>query len=172
MNYEERVRKAFKDSKIAFTRDELDKIEYADFGLNNIKQEGLNLIIYINNDRYCAKEMVLLAGQTCPEHKHPHRGQNLEIEGKEETFRVRQGQVYLYVTGEPNVKTIIAKIPSGNKEWYTARHEIILNAGEQFTIAPNTLHWFQAGEDGAIISEFSSSSDDSSDIFTNPKVRR
>ena len=47
MNYEESVRRAFKDSKIAFTREELDRIEYADFGLNNIKQEGLNLIIYI-----------------------------------------------------------------------------------------------------------------------------
>ena len=58
MNYEESVRRAFKDSKIAFTREELDRIEYADFGLNNIKQEGLNLIIYINNDRYCAKEQL------------------------------------------------------------------------------------------------------------------
>ena len=42
MNYEESVRRAFKDSKIAFTREELDRIEYADFGLNNIKQEGLS----------------------------------------------------------------------------------------------------------------------------------
>ncbi|XOW22352.1 D-lyxose/D-mannose family sugar isomerase [Lactococcus lactis] len=171
MNYEESVRRAFKDSKIAFTREELDRIEYADFGLNNIKQEGLNLIIYINNDHYVQRKWFFWQDKPA-RHKHPHRGQNLEIEGKEETFRVRQGQVYLYVTGEPNVKTIIAKIPSGNKEWYTARHEIILNAGEQFTIAPNILHWFQAGKDGAIISEFSSSSEDSSDIFTNPKVRR
>ncbi len=88
MKYEESVRKAFQDSNIAFTREELDNIEYADFGLNNIKEEGLNLIIYINNDRYCVKEMVLLAGQTCPEHQHPRRGRNQEIEGKEETFRV------------------------------------------------------------------------------------
>ena len=91
MKYEESVRKAFQDSNIAFTREELDNIEYADFGLNNIKEEGLNLIIYINNDRYCAKEMVLLAGQTCPEHQHPRRGRNQEIEGKQETFRVRKG---------------------------------------------------------------------------------
>lgn len=172
MKYEESVRKAFQDSNIAFTREELDNIEYADFGLNNIKEEGLNLIIYINNDRYCAKEMVLLAGQTCPEHQHPRRGRNQEIEGKEETFRVRKGLVYLYLTGEPNVDEISAELPEKNKEWYSARHEIILKEGEQYTIAPNTLHWFQAGDDGAVISEFSSPSDDSSDIFTNPKITR
>lgn len=172
MKYEEIVKQAFADSKISFTEEELANIEYADFGLNNIKEEGLNLIVYINNNRYCAKEMALLAGQTCPEHKHPRRGQNLEIEGKEETFRVRQGKVYLYVEGEPNVEKISAQLPEKNKEWYTVRHEIILEPGEQYTIAPNTLHWFQAGEDGAIISEFSSPSDDASDIFTHPKIKR
>ncbi len=116
--------------------------------------------------------MVLLAGQTCPEHQHPRRGRNQEIEGKQETFRVRKGLVYLYVTGAQNVDEISAELPEKNKEWYSARHEIILKEGEQFTIAPNTLHWFQAGEDGAIISEFSSPSDDSSDIFTNPQITR
>ncbi|BDE09582.1 MAG: D-lyxose/D-mannose family sugar isomerase [Lactococcus cremoris] len=76
------------------------------------------------------------------------------------------------MTGAPNVDEISAELPEKNKEWYSARHEIILKEGEQFTIAPNTLHWFQAGEDGAIISEFSSPSDDSSDIFTNPQITR
>ncbi len=76
------------------------------------------------------------------------------------------------MTGAPNVDEISAEPPEKNKEWYSARHEIILKEGEQFTIAPNTLHWFQAGEDGAIISEFSSPSDDSSDIFTNPQITR
>ncbi|WP_236620815.1 D-lyxose/D-mannose family sugar isomerase [Lactococcus lactis] len=63
-------------------------------------------------------------------------------------------------------------MPEKNKEWYTAIHEIVLNAGEQYTISPNTRHWFQAGEEGAIISEFSSPSDDSSDVFTNPNIKR
>ncbi|MFM2692915.1 D-lyxose/D-mannose family sugar isomerase [Lactococcus lactis] len=172
MEYEKKIKSIFKDSNIAFTQQEIDGIDYADFGLNNIREEGLNLIVYINNDRYCAKEMALLAGQTCPEHRHPRRGKNLEIEGKEETFRVRQGQVYLYVEGEKNVEKISARLPEKNKEWYTAIHEIVLNAGEQYTISPNTRHWFQAGEEGAIISEFSSPSDDSSDIFTNPNIKR
>lgn len=172
MEYEKKIKNIFKDSNIAFTQQEIDNIDYADFGLNNIREEGLNLIVYINNDRYCAKEMALLAGQTCPEHRHPRRGKNLEIEGKEETFRVRQGQVYLYVEGEKNVEKISARLPEKNKEWYTVRHEIVLKAGDQYTISPNTRHWFQAGEEGAIISEFSSPSDDSSDVFTNPNITR
>ena len=51
-------------------------------------------------------------------------------------------------------------------------HEIILSAGEQYTIEPNTKHWFQAGDEGAVVSEFSSPSDDASDIFTNPTIQR
>jgi D-lyxose ketol-isomerase len=34
------------------------------------------------------------------------------------------------------------------------------------------LHWFQAGPEGAVVSEFSSASDDESDIFTNPNILR
>jgi len=44
--------------------------------------------------------------------------------------------------------------------------------GHQYTINKNTLHWFQAGEEGAVISEFSSSSDDASDIFTDSRIKR
>lgn len=44
--------------------------------------------------------------------------------------------------------------------------------GEQFTIPPNTHHWFQAGEEGAIVSEFSSTSRDAFDIFTDPRIKR
>jgi D-lyxose ketol-isomerase len=51
-------------------------------------------------------------------------------------------------------------------------HEIQLNPGDQYTIVPNTLHWFQAGPQGAVISEFSSTSRDDLDIFTDPRIRR
>lgn len=44
--------------------------------------------------------------------------------------------------------------------------------GEQYTIAPDTRHWFQAGEQGAVVSEFSSESRDELDIFTDPRVNR
>ncbi|WP_167630079.1 D-lyxose/D-mannose family sugar isomerase [Listeria valentina] len=172
MDYQARIKQAFLDSGIAFTEEELKNIDYADFGLNRLETEGLNLIVYVNNDTYCAKEMVLLPGQTCPEHRHPRRGAHLEIEGKRETFRCRKGKVYLYVEGEENTAAIKSTIPAGQEAYYTVRHEIELNPGEQYTIEPDTLHWFQAGEEGAIISEFSTPSDDPSDIFTNPNIER
>ncbi|ESV53908.1 D-lyxose isomerase [Streptococcus agalactiae LMG 14747] len=172
MDYKDKVLALYKESGIKFTEDELASIEYADFGLDNIEEEGLNLIVYVNNDRYCAKEMVLLPGQTCPEHRHPRRGINKEIEGKQETFRVRQGLVYLYVEGAGDFSSISAKVPDSSRDYYTISHEIILCAGEQYTINPDIKHWFQAGPDGAIVSEFSSPSDDASDIFTNPNIKR
>lgn len=168
MDYYERIKRMFTDSGIIFTNEELAAIDYADFGLGRIESEGLNLIVYENNDRYCAKEMVLLPGQTCPEHRHPPRNGE---EGKRETFRCRKGKVYLYVEGEA-VKSIQSKIPEGKEKYYTVKHEIVLNAGEQYTIEPDIKHWFQAGTEGAVISEFSSPSDDASDIFTNPEIQR
>lgn len=34
------------------------------------------------------------------------------------------------------------------------------------------LHWFQAGDEGAVVSEFSSTSRDEFDIFTDPRIKR
>jgi D-lyxose ketol-isomerase len=59
-----------------------------------------------------------------------------------------------------------------SKNYYTVFHEIALRPGEQFTISPNTLHWFQSGPEGAVVSEFSSTSTDEFDIFTDPNIRR
>lgn len=168
MDYHKRIVKMFQDSGIAFTKEEIAGIDYADFGLDRIEIEGLNLIVYENNDRYCAKEMVLLPGQTCPEHLHPPRNGE---EGKRETFRCRKGTVYLYVEGE-KTPSVHSTLPKGQEKYYTVMHEVVLHAGEQYTIEPNTKHWFQAGSEGAVISEFSSPSDDASDIFTNPEIQR
>ena len=124
------------------------------------------MVVYVNTDRCCAKELVLLPGQTCPEHRHPEINGE---EGKEETFRCRYGTVYLYVEGEGKDK-IQGKIPEGMEEYFTCRHEIILKPGEQYTIMPNTFHWFQAGEEGAVVSEFSTKSRDEYDIYTDPRI--
>jgi D-lyxose ketol-isomerase len=50
--------------------------------------------------------------------------------------------------------------------------EIVLRPGEQHTIPPDTVHWFQAGDGGAVVSEFSSASRDDLDVFTDPAIRR
>ena len=125
---------------IAMTDGERDNIEIAEFGLGELERTGLELIVYENNDCYCAKELVLFPGQTCPEHKHPP----IDGEpGKRETFRFRWGKVLLYVEGEKS-EPIQATVPEGSEDWYTVFHEIELNPGEQYTMEPDTLHWFQA----------------------------
>jgi D-lyxose ketol-isomerase len=88
-----------------------------------------------------------------------------------ETFRCRWGSVWLYIKGEPTSGRG-GRPPVGSEAYYTVFHEIKLNPGEQFTIPPNTLHWFQASDQGAIVSEFSSTSRDESDVFTDPRIRR
>jgi D-lyxose ketol-isomerase len=124
-----------------------DRIEVADFGLGRLREIGLQLLVYVNTDRCCAKELVLYPGQLCPEHRHPPFD---GTPGKEETFRVRRGAVRLWVGDE----------------------ELLLHAGEQHTIPPDTLHRFQAGPEGAVVSEFSSTSRDDLDVFTDPEIRR
>ena len=42
----------------------------------------------------------------------------------------------------------------------------------QYTIPPQTWHWFQGGPDGAIVSEFSTRSVDEADLFTDADIRR
>ena len=151
---------------IILTEEEKANIEVADLGLGMVKNVGLEIVTYINTERVCAKEMVLIPHQVCPEHRHVPTNGN---EGKEETFRCRYGKVYLYVEGEGKREDVKAKIPPTPVSVF---HEIILNPGEQYTIMPETFHWFQAGEDGAVISEFSTMSTDETDVFTDTRIVR
>ena len=132
---------------IELTDAERAEIEVADFGLGRLREIGLQLLVYVNTDRYCAKELVLYPGQTCPEHRHPPFD---GTPGKEETFRCRRGTVELNVEGET----------------------IMLGPGDQYTIPPDTRHWFRAGAEGAVVSEFSSTSRDDLDVFTDPAIER
>jgi len=153
---------------LAVTPEERARIEVADFGLEELERTGLQLLTYVNTDRYCAKELVLFPGQTCPEHRHPPLGAD---PGKMETFRCRWGTVRLFVEG-PAPATSTARPPAGSEQYYTVFHELVLSPGEQFTIPPNTLHWFQSGAEGAVVSEFSSTSRDEFDVFTDPRIVR
>lgn len=154
---------------IVLTQNEKENIEVVDFGLGDFENIGLEIVVYINTDRYCGKELVLFPWQTCAEHRHPLIDERNP--GKEETFRCRWGEVYLYVPGE-ETKNAHSRIPKGKEKYLTVRHEIVLRPGDQYTLPPNTLHWFQAGAKGAIVSEFSSASMDEKDIFTDPDIRR
>jgi D-lyxose ketol-isomerase len=144
----ERAAAMLAEAGIVLTPAEGGAIEVADFGLGDLERWGLQIVVYVNTDRVCAKELVMFPGQECPEHRHPPVDGG---PGKEETFRVRRGSVRLWVDGD---------------------REVVLGPGEQHTIPPDTLHRFRAGDEGAIVSEFSTRSRDESDVFTDPRVRR
>ena len=158
----------FEKAHIVLTEEEKANMEVADFGLGMVEDVGLQLVVYVNTDRVCAKEMVLLPGQCCPEHRHvPTNGQD----GKEETFRCRYGRVYLYTDTDPSAKQedIHIGLPKTDVTVFT---ETILEPGQQFTLMPGTLHWFVGGEEGAVISEFSTHSTDETDWFTDKRIVR
>jgi len=158
----------YKAAGIVLTKKEKNMLEVADFGLNDYRKIGLALVTYVNTDRVCAKELVLLPNQICPQHKHPFINNKTN---KEETFRCRAGEVYLYVEGEEsrNIKGII---PEEYKSKFTVFNEKVLKPGDQYTLKPDTWHWFQGGKEGAVISEFSTHSDDAADIFYDRDIKR
>jgi D-lyxose ketol-isomerase len=164
----ERAAGMLEKAGIVLTPKELERLEVADFGLNELEKTGLEIITYVNTERVCAKEIIMFPHQTCPEHWHPTVGSKL---GKEETFRCRWGTVYLYIPGEP-ARHPACVPPAGSEAYYTVRHEVVLKPGEQYTLRPDTRHWFQAGAEGAIVSEFSTRSTDDEDRFTDPRIRR
>jgi len=160
-----KVLKMLEEQKIVLTEKEREQLEIADFGLGQVETTGLQIITYVNTDRVCAKELIMLPGQTCPEHLHPAIN---GASGKEETFRCRAGEVYLYVAGKAT-ENPSCKPPEGI---FTVWHEVRLLPGEQYTLMPDTLHWFQAGANGAIVSEFSTRSVDEADIFSDKRIVR
>ena len=166
MEMRELAKQYYANAGIILTDEEKENIEVADLGLGMVKTVGLEIVTYINTERVCAKEMVLIPHQVCPEHRHVPTGGN---EGKEETFRCRYGKVYLYVSGEGKREDIQAEIPPTP---VTVFHEVVLLPGDQYTIMPETFHWFQAGDEGAVISEFSTRSTDETDVFTDNRIVR
>ena len=164
----QRAQDFLRNAGVALTESEQNSIEVADFGLGDLDRIGLEIVTYVNTTRCCAKELVLFPYQTCPEHRHPPIAGE---PGKEETFRCRWGKVFLYVEG-PRTQNPQAKPPTGREHTYTVWHEIELHPGDQHTVFPDTKHWFQAGSEGAVVSEFSTRSRDESDVFTDTSIVR
>lgn len=159
--------KALEQAGIVLSEHEKYSLELTDFGLSRFEEIGLAIVVYVNTERVCAKELVLLPGQTCPEHRHPpFDGEP----GKEETFRCRRGMVHLFTPGPPTNGSISS--PKSADRSFTVWHETILRPGDQATVMPDTLHWFRAGSEGAIVSEFSTQSRDELDVFSDIEVRR
>jgi D-lyxose ketol-isomerase len=153
---------------IAVTPREEGEIEVVDHGLGYDQPFMVQILVYVNTEAYCAKELILFPEQIVPEHRHPPAG---DYPGKQETFRCRFGEAHLHVPGEPSSKSK-AELPDERKKYLAVWREITLRPGDQYTLAPDTLHWMHAGPDGAIVSEFSSKSIDEFDVFTDPAISR
>lgn len=153
---------------ITLTEKEKANVEICDYNLGELDRIGTEIVIYVNTARCCAKEIILFPWQLCPEHLHPQIG---DYPGKEETFRCRWGEVYLYVPGEPATDPL-ARVPEERRDHFTVWHEVVLRPGDQYTLSEQTKHWFQAGPEGAVVSEFSTQSYDGKDTFTDPDITR
>ena len=167
--YQGQIAERLAAAGIVITPPERERLEVADFGLGRFEKEGLGLITYVNTDRSCAKELVMWPGQTCPQHRHPPVAGD---PGKEETFRVRQGECTLYVDEGPESVAPSLRCQPPSEFYSDAMREVVLRPGDQFTLRPNTWHWFQAGPEGCVVSEFSTTNRDESDIFLDPNIRR
>ena len=119
---------------VVLTNKEVQEVEIANFGLSEVKAQGLQLIVYVNLQRYCFKEPVLFFGQICPERRHlPVAGEA----GKVETLHCRWSKVRRIVKGETTAD-LQALISEGSESYNTVFHEIELNPREQYIIPPDT----------------------------------
>jgi len=78
---------------------------------------------------------------------------------------------YLYTDADPDARAEDISVPLPKTD-VTVFTETILEPGQQYTLMPGTLHWFIAGPEGAVISEFSTHSTDETDVFTDPRIVR
>ena len=148
--------------------EEIEQMEIADFGLGEIEVSGAQIITLVDTPQIAAKILVMLPGQTEPEHTHPAIG---DYAGKEETIRCEWGELYLFSPGEPTLNPK-GHPPTHRRETYTVWKEDILHPGDQVTFPPNTPHWFQGGPQGSVIWSFSTKVIDKKDVFTDPKIIR
>ena len=163
----EKALSMMKAAGIHLSESEPAKITAADFGLNHLQEEGIQILTMFETDRVAGKILILLPFQTIPEHWHPAVGDD---PGKEEVIRAISGDLYFYLSGEDTLKH--GFIIAGKEDHYTMRHEVVLHPGEQLILAPGTKHWFQAGERGAVMYSFSSKVRDTLDQFSDPDVVR
>ncbi|MFP3897189.1 MAG: D-lyxose/D-mannose family sugar isomerase [Anaerolineales bacterium] len=164
----QRAKKLLHRAGIVARHEEIEAMEVLDMGLGNLDETGLQIVSMVETEAIAVKALVLFPGQTFVEHRHPSLG---DYAGKEETFRCQWGEIRLYVPGEatPNPR---GAPPAGQKPYYTAHREVLLYPGEQYTVPPNTWHWFQAGKAGGVVWSFSTRATDAQDEFQDPHVVR
>ena len=126
--------------------------------------EGFVSVDILRSPRVRTVVFVLFPNQALPQHKHPPYD---DEPGKEETIRVLWGKAKVYVPGSATNEDV--RIPPGKDAYYTVFDEIKLEAGDQYTIPPDTEHWFQGGSKGAVVITFQNRVDESRNYFRDPR---
>jgi D-lyxose ketol-isomerase len=150
---------------LPITDKERAELSVCDFGLGNVRVEGVQYIDLVLTPIVRISLLVLLPDQSLPQHRHPAHDQSA---GKEETARAVMGEPRVYTPGPDRLNA--GFIVQGKEEHYTARNETVLNPGRTLTVAPELEHWFQAGPAGAVLFTFQNRVDESLNIFTDPGI--
>jgi D-lyxose ketol-isomerase len=93
------------------------------------------------------------------------------IPGKQEYFHILHGAGSLFLPGEPTTRPAYPP-PATRAQYITARREVALSPGVGCHLDANTAHSVVAGAEGLVLLEFSLTSRDQLDIYTDPAVRR
>lgn len=159
------ARRMLAEAGVLITDAEYDSMDVADFGHDNCLVEGGQMVTFFCTQRVSAKMLVMLPGQTLPQHWHLSANY-----GKEETLRVASGTLYMYKDGEDNMSH--GKIPEGREQYYTCRNELVMKPTDQITFMPGEKHWFQGGPEGAVVYSFANCAIDAIDPFEDPTIVR
>ena len=61
----EKAVRMLQQAGLTITPAERERLEVADFGLGELAKTGLEVLTYVNTERVCAKEIIMLPHQTC-----------------------------------------------------------------------------------------------------------
>lgn len=163
--YREQVLDLIRRSGVHIRDAEIEQLLLVDFGLGDFEREGVAITDIVHTPALRLKILVLLPGQTLPEHIHPPYD---DSPGKEETLRVIYGSVRVYLPGPDTMKE--GALPPGKEDFYTLRNENLIQPIGQLTIPPDVWHWFQAGAQGAVCYAFYPQAVESHNRFRDPRV--
>lgn len=149
---------------------EFSGMDVAELGLGELSTTGLQILTLAATEWLGAKLLILRPHQFFPQHRHPPSAAD-NYPGKTELLRGQYGEAFLYVPGEATPRPRISP-PAHRRPWCTVWHEVRLCPGDQYVCPPNTWHWFQAGESGAVVWSISSKVTDAVDQFSDPQVVR
>ena len=122
----ERAAAMLAEAGIVLTPEERGAIELADFGSRRARETGLQIVVYVNTERVCAKE-------PCSSRTSSARSTGTR---RSTASRARRR------------RSAAASGSSSSTSKASGARKIVLRPGDQFTIMPDTLHWFQAGAAG------------------------